>query len=144
MSQEYEYIQRSADGPNYMSIAMTVMEPGVRGLPRLPVPLVGAFVSISGNKPQRQAGPHRGPSSTRTLVSVCCTHPPSRVPSPSLEIGYADRRLGGASVWFIHNPNAISISYTYLVNVQQLVFDGTPRPSPRRSMHERNSSAPSR
>ena len=56
------------------------------------------------------------------LVSVCCTHPPSRVPSPSLEIGYADRRLGGASVWFIHNPNAISISYTYLVNVQQLVF----------------------
>ena len=38
------------------------------------------------------------------------------------EIGYADRRLGGASVWFIHNPNAISISYTYLVNVQQLVF----------------------
>ena len=42
------------------------------------------------------------------LVSVCCTHPPSRVPSPSLEIGYADRRLGGASVWFIHNPNAIS------------------------------------
>ena len=55
-------------------------------------------------------------------MSVCCTHPPSRVPSPSLEIGYADRRLGGASVWFIHNPNAISISYTYLVNVQQLVF----------------------
>ena len=38
------------------------------------------------------------------------------------EIGYADRRLGGASVWFIHNPSAISISYTYLVNVQQLVF----------------------
>ena len=31
-------------------------------------------------------------------------------------------RLGGASVWFIHNPNAISISYGYLVNVQQLVF----------------------
>ena len=60
------------------------------------------------------------------------------------EIGYADRRLGGASVWFIHNPNAISIQYTYLVNVQQLVFHGTPRPSPRRSMHERNSSAPSR
>ena len=63
------------------------------------------------------------------------------------EIGYADRRLGGASVWFIHNPNAISISYTYLVNVQQLVFHGkgqwssglplihgTPRPSSRRSM----------
>ena len=34
MSQEYEYIQRSADGPNYMSIAMTVMEPSARGLPR--------------------------------------------------------------------------------------------------------------
>ena len=41
------------------------------------------------------------------------------------EIGYADRRLGGASVWFIHNPNAISISYTYLVNVQ-LVFQQSP------------------
>ena len=77
MSQEYEYIQRSADGPNYMSIAMTVMEPGVRGLPRLPVPLVGAFVSISGNKPQRQAGPHRGPSSTRTAcLCVVPTRPP--------------------------------------------------------------------
>ena len=77
MSQESEYIQRSADGPNYMSIAMTVMEPGVRGLPRLPVPLVGAFVSISGNKPQRQAGPHRGPSSTRTsCLCVAPTRPP--------------------------------------------------------------------
>ena len=54
------------------------------------------------------------------------------------EIGYADRRLGGASVWFIHNPNAISISYTYLVNVQQLVFpQDTPRPSqePSRLVH---------
>ena len=38
------------------------------------------------------------------------------------EIGYADHRLGGASVWFIHNPNAIPISYSYLVHVQQLVF----------------------
>ena len=41
--------------------------------------------------------------------ATLCTHPPegSRVPSPSLGIGYADRRLGGASVWFIHSPNAI-------------------------------------
>ena len=122
MSQEYEYIQRSADGPNYMSIAMIVMEQSVRCLPR--PPLLPYRASCNDWSP-RPAGPHRGPSSTRTLVSVCCTHPPSRVPSPSLEIGYADRRLGGASVWFIHNPNAISISYTYLVNVQQLVFRGS-------------------
>ena len=146
MSQEYEYIQRSADGPNYMSIAMTVMEPGVRGLPRLPVPLVGAFVSISGNKPQRQAGPHRGPSSTRTLVSVCCTHPPSRVPSPSLEIGYADPSAGRRQCVVHSQPQCyVNISYSFHVNVQQLVFHGTPRLSIlRQPLHERNSSAPSR
>ena len=108
MSQEYEYIQRSADGPNYMSIAMTVMEPGVRGLPRLPVPLVGAFCVRIGQQAAATSWPPSRPLIDPDLVSVCCTHPPSRVPSPSLEIGYADRRLGGASVWFIHNPNGIS------------------------------------
>ena len=53
------------------------------GLPRAEIDLysgwdlVGAFVSISGNKPQRQAGPHRGPSSTRTsCLCVAPTRPP--------------------------------------------------------------------
>ena len=46
---------------------------------------------------------------------------------------------------FIHNPNAINISYSFHVNVQQLVFHGTPRLSIlRQPLHERNSSAPSR
>ena len=69
MRQEYEYIQRSADGPNDMSIAMTVMEQSVRCLPR--PPLLPYRASCNDWSP-RPAGPHRGPSSTRTLVSVCC------------------------------------------------------------------------
>ena len=76
MSQEYEYIQRSADGPNYMSIAMTVMEPGVRGLPRLPVPLVGAFCVHIGQQAVATSWP---PS--RPLIDpdprVCVLHPPA-------------------------------------------------------------------
>ena len=29
-------------------------------------------------------------------------------------------RLGGASVWFIHNPNAINICYSFHVHVQRV------------------------
>ena len=68
--------------------------------------LIGHLVTTSRRD---QLAPSR-PLIDPDLESVRCTHPPSRVPSPSLEIGYTDRRLGGASVWFIHNPNAMSIS----------------------------------
>ena len=48
------------------------------------------------------------------------THPPSRVPSPSQKSVTPTLRLGGASVWFIHNPNAINICYSFHVHVQRV------------------------
>ena len=94
--------------PNYMIIFMHVMGTSLRGFSYgFRYNLIGHLVTTTSRRDQLAP---IGPSSTRTSsLCVAPTRPPVwRVPSPSLEIGYADRRLGGASVWFIHNPNAIS------------------------------------
>ena len=90
-----------------MIMIMHVMGMSVRGFSYgFRYNLIGHLVTTSR---LHQLAPVVAPHRPTSSLCVAPTRPPvPTVPSPSLEIGYADRRLGGANVWFIHNPNAIS------------------------------------